>query len=845
MPFVPQGSRIMEDDESLLSPPQPSFVPTGAKIADSEPWTPYLVNEAKKGLASYPAMVGLASDLARPLLDQAMRNVGMEPAEHGFFDRTRQFQRMGEDFLGVEQDMQAPSSDAKLVGNIVNFGVGALGVGGMVVKAAKHKIPAITAEATSTVGAAVGENEYGFGGAIIGGLGGGVVGPTLYKGVAKVLPTGKRTYEGLKNTAARDSANAGRDITNAMSENPRSQLNLQTAAQTSKEVGALGGLAFNPTLGQRTGSAGVIALEKGLASSSSANLTRHEIATRAATQAVDAAETAAFGAARGIASAPARSRTTRMESALNARLEVLNDAETRLGGRFPEVGQQQVGEALNAARHDAMKIATNLKNAKYSELYEAADKAGISVDMSDVAALVKQIEGKNVFQDYPAVFGAIQGRYTAKAAKPKIDAGRKIQPKVFNDASTPVKPATFEEVHSLVRRTNADLAAAAQSGNRDGVYYLTRTKELLQGKLAKYDGPEFGDFSKQYSETTSFFRDKFARVFREGAGGRLGAVNRFGDAIDDEKVLDQFFTPSGMDDFNEIFAGVDAAQEVLRSGVMEKFATNVLRDGAVNAKLAGAWMHRHREVLNRMPHIRKELELAVADQQGIINARQLVKVRQKNIDNTYIGKLSRTDNPEKMILDALRDPQKIRSLAALARDPKSQAVMARSVMRELPKAAGKQEPLDFLIANAEALRPLMLRLGPQHEKNLRTIASARGILARSETPSTVTGGKLESAFKEATGTGPTQLLNDWRNIYRGHQSIFAAAGSFAGRYLNKAAYERQSALTIEALYNPEVAEDLMKAITSEKLTPAHTNKISNHLLSLGYKATAHEPEEHD
>lgn len=830
--------------------------PKGARSVEQAPFAPFVANSAKKGLVAGTAgLVGLAAD-AGEATSRYLYNVvtnpnsstnrllgtGSEPiTDPDPFDKTRAATDFGNELLDVDPGMESPNRTVRTAGAIAEFAAGGVVPGAFVVGKAVNKIPALTAEVASSIGGGIGQEEFGPWGGIIGGLGGAAIGPSIVKAGAKglqKLPVAQRFFN---ETVGADAArlNAGRDITNSLSAAPDSGLNLRTAEETAAGIRSLGGKAFNPTLGQRSGAEGVISMEQGIAGSTPEARGRHEAATDAARAAVGAAESKAFPASGRVAPLASK-KVFHAEAALDKRLEVIADAERRIGDQFPDIAQQKIGEALNSARVEAMTIARGVKNQKYKDVYKAADEAKISADMSDVAELSTSLRGQNVFQRFPSVFGRIDARYAGKAAGETKYKTAGFDKPLEEAAPEAVKPASFEELHSLSRETNAQLSTAMRTGDAEGAYYLTRVKELTDAKLAKFSGPEFGNVAELKKAADDFYANKYARVFREGAGGRLAATNRFGDMIDDEKTVQRFFSPTGLDDFNEIFAGVPAAQEVLNSGVLGLFAKSALRDGIVDPKAAGAWIRRHKEALDKMPDVKAKLENAKAAQEAIISSRATVAMRQKAIDKTYMSKLIKSDDPDGMIQKALSDPGAIRGLTAMATDPKSRAVLARSVMKALPEAAAKAgvDPLTFLNNGSESLRPLLQRLGPDHEKNLKTIASAQAILGRSPTPALVRVPAASDAFKDRVGSSIPELLNSWRAVNRRQSSAFAATASAGGKFVNKNIQAAQQQLIENALYDPVLAADLGRAIRAEVLTPGLTNKISNHLVSLGVRVGA-------
>lgn len=852
----PFGDRKYEDqDEAKVNPfgDTPETSGTGA----------YVANRAKKGLvAGTLGMGGLVADVAEmgardlsneltnpETLFNRLIGGGRPPVEDPDpFDKTRKATEFGEGMLGVDTDMEAPTRGVARLGGIAEFAASGAIPGALVVRAAKHKIPALVAESMSSVGGGVGQEEFGPWGGVIGGLGAPAVGQAIYQGGARLLPHAGALKDFVQGSRS-PSVMAGRDLTNALGASPESGMNLTRARDVATEVERLGGQPFEPTLGQASSAPGVLAMEKRIASSTPEDLARHAERLSAQERAVSGAESAAFPKS-GSVSGVVRPKMSKIEQALEGRLAVINDAETRLAGQFPDINQQRIGEALDDARIQAFTIARGVKNEKYQKVYKAADSAGIREDMSDVRDLARSLKDENVFQNFPSVFKKVLDRYDVKAGKPPTPSG------ILDEYGTPIpptpkpaesaKPASFEEFHSLWRETNTQLNVARRTGDADGEYYLGQVKSLLDQKISKYGKGEYGEVAQLFNEANDFFANKYAKVFREGVGGRLDARGRYGELIKDEDTVKRFFTPTGIDDFNQIFEKVPAAHEVLNNGVMGLFAQNAVRDGSVNPKLAQTWLRRHKDALDKLPDVRSKLSDAVQAEEAIIRARALTLQRQKNIDKTVVAQLAKSDNPDALIASAFDNPDQLRGLASLATDPKSRAAIARSVMTALPDVAARKgvEPLQYMLDNADALRPLLNRLGADHEKNLRTIAAARGVMSRSPTPKTVAAPGITDELEKAIGTSRSSLTNMVRSVFmsRGRSGASGLGTIVAARFFNKRAFEAQESLTKAALYDQKIADDLAKALKAfegrDKASPAIVNKIGNHLLSLGYKSVA-------
>ena len=732
-------------------------------------------------------------------------------------------------------NLQPSSNVERYGGAIAEFAGGSVVPGAGLIAGAAHKLPAITGLAGSVIGGGIGSEA---GGDIaqamgapraVGEIPGGIVGG-MYGGTPSTLFSKVRGALG-RNVGTQYAA---RELEKHVQAHPFVNENISRAAKVSEDITKAARKTFSPTLGERTGAAGILSLQTDLASRSARGVER-AMETRAQNVgALQAARESMFP--KGTEIQRSASNVLRMaEQSLDAKLTQIDNLKRSVAATIPGANQQAVGGKLLELRNQAFQQAKTIKDQKLSDLYDEGAKVTINTD--DIAEATKKIVGDdvNTFQKLPSML-----RDTISKWLPKDTPGISILgPKgetLSRVSTTEVKPVTFAEFHSAWRETNRQTGQAIRSGDVQSTAFLTKVKDLLKSKIDAVEASTGTVVAEKLKDFNRFYSTKYAPVFREGVGGKMVAQGRFGEQMKSEDIVRAFFSPSGMDDFAAIYGTNAQAQQSLRDGVLGLFSKQAVKDGVINVKSAQSFISKNSETLNRIPDLKDLLQnrTAIAEALGERNARLIAS--QKQIDKTSLADISKTTDITEFVTKNLKDPQVLRQLTSLPGPARDSAL--RAIADAIPQAAAKSglSPSQFLKQNEAVLKPIMDRMGPEHYKNLTTLSDAMEILGRWKVPTSPDPRQLlKDPLEAAIGTSIPSAISQFRatTITRQSSPTYMIT-SMGTKFLNKLRQGGGDKIIEEAFYDPDVARELARGLKTGDVS----NRLRDQLISYGVVSAA-------
>ena len=382
-----------------------------------------------------------------------------------------------------------------------------------------------------------------------------------------------------------------------------------------------------------------------------------------------------------------------------------------------------------------------------------------------------------------------------------------------------------------------------RAGDSQAQYYVQQVRDALKAKLDKFEAGGFGEVTDKFRDFNRFYATKYAPAFKEGVGGKMGATNRYGDLLKDEDIVSKFFTPSGIDDFNTVYGSNREAQTALADGVVGLFRQAAVRGGRIDPKAAQTFVRTNAEALDKLPDIKAILSKPVAANEALIEQATRVRQHLSDFNKSAIAKIAKTENVDALVDKALTDRKAMMQLISLGSFGGEGSIKAvvRGIADRIPIAAqrAKIDPLTFVMQNEAVLGPALSRLGPDHFKNLKTIAGAQTILGRTEIPTGVGATRIKDFMEEATGTGLPSMISMGRAtaITRQSSPIYMLSAVLS-KFGIKLRADSAEALMREAIYNPDVASTWAKAAKGQPFTMNETNKFINHLASAGIRIAA-------
>ena len=841
---------------------------TGASVGagipqakEPEPLAPVLVDQFKKGLASLGSLAGLAGDVARIPLNIGRTVMGQE-ADPLYY--TKAIGGATEKMLGVKNlpvptnEYGKPSKSNEYLAKIANFagasvlpGIGVVGMAEKKLIAALVEGLGTTVSATSAVeGKEIGQQmapTFGVspetGGAIgelLGSLAGPGIAASAGKGVetlagkAKTVIVDKTGLTGISKEAQEKAGKiaAVKQIDEALNANLSSNKNLAESVKLQEKVPGL-----KPTLGQASGAPGVQAIERTVATQNPQSLARaaeREIENTAAIENFANQKFPVTGAS------PTRPVKTIYQKVADGQKVALDRTERQIA----QLAQSQqmmdnaaIGSKLRELRDVSQAQARAVKNAKYQDVYEAANKAGIKTGIDDVQAMIKEVSGSdaNAAQIMPQLFGDLNA--AIKKYKPEPSKILLADGKVAPSANIEIP---FEALHSMQKRAAADMNAAIASGDNTRAYLIGKVNDLLKGKVAQFEGQQFGSVSEKLKDANAFFKDRYQPTFYEGLGGRIGptARNKYGEITQDADIVRKLiFNPEnrrGTSEFFDIYGSGAEAHSLLRNGVMDMFTKAVVRDGEVKPALVETFMRQHKAQLDLLPGIKNELSQIDKVNDQLLARRSAIEAQRKMFDKTVVAKIANTDNPSEVINKALTDPKTMRALVSQASKNRDDA---HALAGAIANAVAKQkDPLNFLLQNEASLKSALAPLGKQHFENLVTLAKAEDVVGRMKAPTHVGLDKLQDVGEQAVGTSVKGLMSRLMNVQKGYMSGEYAIADVGGRYIYKWKAAETNKLLESAIYDPEMAKALL-ALKKDP-TPAKMNNLRNHAYSHGIRIDA-------
>lgn len=750
------------------------------------------------------------------------------------------------------QNFEPASKTQQLVGAISEQLGGSAVSGPALAAKAVRPVVALASEVLSAVGGGTGNvlggdaaEKMGMsrgGGEAVGGIIGAITGGSPLSAAANI-PGGL----GAKANAAMDAAarqRAGQELLNAIKADPKALDNAEDAAKIVEALRRLG-VQFRPTIGSRSNAPGVQSIEANVAGSSPEDLARY--ATR------DAENQAAVQQLRdmlfpqgGNARRSMQQTATEGANRYTARLDQLERQQQALAAGVNPANQEQLGERLRALRDQAQDEARRVKNGLYARTYELANKAGIREDMADVVSVAERIRAadENVFARLPAEVRQVIQRYMPEQTPPVVKetpTGKRIR--LDNSAPPEAPRASFEEIHSLWKALNR---TASQYLNTDpSVSRLAeQLKAPLQAKLARFEAEDMGEVSQAFREANRFYAERYAPAFRTGTGGKMGRDGRLsaqGEMLADEKIVKTFFTPSGVDDFFLVYGNNPQASQALRDGIIGMFESAAVRNGVINDGAAQRFLRQNRDALAKLPDVRNILTNAQATNEALVARADRIRAGQRRFDDSFLVQKASVENPQALITTLLKDPEgegrKVLQMVSSIKDAPGKQSFLRSFAGAVSDAAQKagKEPLAFVLENERAIKPLLDRLGPDHFANLRLLAGAESIANRSDVPNTSRVPKMGSQIEEATGTTGRSMSSIYRSVSEGRSSLADAVAVLTGRYRLKLAQDARMNLMREAIYNPEMAEALVK-LASNPQTITIKDKVVDLMQKAGIPA---------
>lgn len=754
--------------------------------------------------------------------------------------------------FGHDPKMRTGSDLKRYTGAVVEM-AGAGGPFGLAMKA--KNVPALV---TSTFGSGVGmeaggDVASGLGldrqaGEAVGALAGGLSSAVLPNVTGAAVDAAKRRFSPEANRAAGESA-AAREIGEQLQSYPQAKANIERSVEVSDMVPG-----FNPSLPARSNAPGLLAEEKRLIAASPKTLNRAveniEANNRAIADFVDTKFPVGTGE-------PAATRVANLQKMSAQRLEGMKTAIDDKLDDAVRVFESNPSNAENGTRlrdlfFKQKELYSGIRAQKYTEVYKEAEKLGVKANVDDAVQYVDDVlKGEmNAYQqsEIPSVFRQIKSKFAKEVSnEPRIKTtptGKKIRLYDTAPAEKPAADISFEELHSLFKRTNRDLASLRGSTAQDKdfqIHLLEDLKTILRQKIEAFEGQGFGEVAVKLKEANRFYADEYLPRFKQGFGGDIAAKYGTGEFRTPDQMVTSLITKANntqaAKDFKLIFDESPEAWSALRAGYMDELYRNgnvIGRDGRINQRALDTFLRKHDPTLAEFPQIKGELQKLALDNEGLLARRAQIVASEKKLAANDLYRLFQGRDPTEVLTEATSNPNAMRVLSMVAkRDPGMSNGLARGIAEHV---VAQPDPAAFLVKNMPAIEAGLKPLGKDHMRNLQTAVEAMSINSRSLPPSSINAASvLPDSVAEKLGSSPRAIISHVLNVERGRSGATQEGAAFLGRWFDKLRREHKAAAMEAAFYDKDVARAMAAVVANPASEKAQMDFVQQ-MTALGVRA---------
>jgi len=412
-----------------------------------------------------------------------------------------------------------------------------------------------------------------------------------------------------------------------------------------------------------------------------------------------------------------------------------------------ELGRRMT--ALLKQKKDAIKAELS---PAYTQLRQEAEIAGAVMPPESVNSIyqfVTQTKVRDLFGKGTALDNKIMGYLSPKQVSVKGDMpSDPMRLGIGGDTTvmkTKMPELTFDQVDSLkreinrIKRGNLSDADARLLGQLDAV--VANARESIPG-----------DFNQRLKALDELYYKRIGIPFEDAKGVKQAMhPKKFSQEIapyiiKDAEKLQQFIDVAG----NE---GIELARQAVQAQIYSG-----IKDGVVSPKAIKAYLAKNREVVSRIPNLRKEMELMARDQSNLMlsmgRMKDAVVEQEKIIANSFLSQVSGTTRipdyqslASGLINKTSRVDEVLRSIKTLA--PNEAKAVRGSLRRAIIDIAqGQPNSFEFLSSpkNTKVIEAVM---GKQHYKNIKYLAKMSDIAKKAD---------VSKAAHAVTGEEPVKVL---------------------------------------------------------------------------------------
>ena len=863
----------------------------GDPTQKADPLTPYAINKAKMGAASIPGLGAMALDIASYPDRKILEAMGSKSdfAKEGMPLTTR-YTLGSQAALGVDPEMKIPKDEwgsprlgAEMAGNIAEMAGASVLPSASVISRSARPFHAAAKEALGIVlggegvtgGTHAVPKEYEPLGGAVGSLFGPLMIQSLYEGAVKggnwsfSLAKQKARITGFtEKSRAEDAAQRAAGELKPHFDTPAVQ---KTIADTKSVVDQIPGMKESMTLGRMTDSPTIKSTEQHFAGTDADAMDMAHQRAKGLSTSIEAYKESKFPKPvdESTAISGVQKQAEQKIASLDAQLAKVEADEAALGAKHQRGDIELSGEqSLNVRTRlkDAVKAAAT---ARYERTFDAATKAGVKVDQTDVRDLAAAInkDSGNAFQDKPGVIGDILRKYSKDAEKPVFKTtptGAKIRQGTTGKPKEPIVDlkefvSLYQEAGKEVRRLSA-AAKMGVEGAENQARLVGKIYALAHAKITEMEKPIYGEVGKLLKDSNQFYNSKYIQIFKKGVGAEMVAPGQFGRRTSNEnaKIFRSLvFKPrdsSGVREYLSMVGDDKAGMEALNNGVMDIFSREVVKDGKVNPEaLKRFTQDMYKETLAAVPWIAEHIQSVGKAAKYLSEHRETILKEQSDFSKSVVAKIAKLENPDEAMAMAMEYPSQMKALVNGAQTLGEKQALAKSMLEYV---TAKKGSLNFFQANRETIEGA---IGKTQTANMETILHAEDIAGRITPPEHLTFEKLGDPLSQKIGTSIPQAISEQRAVSQRFANPMYAASRVGVRWWNQIRNDQRDKIMKTVIFNPEAADALVKQLR----TPSAANESAfknyfSHIVksenfppyvarsaASGYSATTRKPGEAD
>ncbi len=726
---------------------------------------------------------------------------------------------------------------AVLEGAGAGVGQGPMGLAGGSLKSIATELLKQEAKGAAVGGAAGGGSEVGGAatgdspiGRIIGGLVGGVAGPSSF------IRNG-----GLTVGAIRSAADTARDIKAqglpgavgkvepAFSDYVNSQLKGAAAGTPNAADNLTEGLrlqgqipGFNPSVAEMSGSPGLIDMQKKFALLSPKNLNAEVARTEANTNAIQSFYRSKV---------PAADAPGAVRSSVNQKIadyeKLLEDKAQGVASKLPFANQVGIGDVLATAAQSEKTAAKPAIAAAYKKAFDLAGDSEVSG--SGIVSKIEDILGEPLAQIKPSnapqaalaikrIFGDKTTEATGRSIPPDLMALQEVGGK---------KGLSLNDLHDIRMALNQDVASASRASDPAAstrLYNLGKVLPEVDAAIAKLPSGA----QDAYQAATAKYRNEYVPRFKEGANARVfkdTSVNE--PKILPDKFVSEYFKPDSQgggtraSQFGRLFGENQDAKDLAKTGILDIYRQKVVNPttGAIDQSAHNTFMRDYGRTLQAYKSSGID---AASEIHGI--GQEAAKVSQSISDIKSLAQTMKFDTVDELVSDALKNPKTMgNTLGRLDNDKK--AVFNTLLLDKSFETGTAKGMREFLDANQKTLR---MTVPKEQLDAVNDIAKALEITERAPIRGNLASGGADM-LKNATGTSTATVFSQIRAVTGGRSSAEWAAINLAMPALNKMSQTSFANVMENALHSPQSAVALRNYLLAD--SPEVANKWATQLLN--------------